>query len=245
MAAMPTVSQAAASTDVRPRIGVTTDNRDNGTSHYEQGTAYGRAVAAAGGLPLLLTQDPALVEEYVRACDGFVLIGGDDLAMEDFGQATHPGTTLISPMRQAFEVALIRALDDAVDVPVLGVCMGMQLMAMNAGGRMHQHLPEVLGEAAEAHRGNRRHGLVYEAADGVLPVGDFEITSSHHQSVADPGRLRVVARAPDGVIEAIDDPSRPFYLGVQWHPERGAGEDVLNRGLFRLLTAAARCRSAT
>lgn len=245
MADMTTMTSADASAAACPRIGITIDNRDNGLLKYEQPILYSRAVAAAGGLPLLLAQEPALADEYVRLCDGFVLIGGDDLAMEDFGQTTHPQTTLISPMRQAFEVALIRALDRVPDKPVLGVCMGMQLMAMNAGGRMHQHLPDILGERAEAHRGNRRHGLVYEAADGVLPVGDFGITSSHHQAVADPGRLRVVARAPDGIIEAVDDPGRPFYLGVQWHPERGEGDDVLNRGLFRLLTAAANCRCAT
>lgn len=232
--------------DRRPRIGLTIDSTDNGVLKYEQKANYSQAVAAAGGLPLLLAQEPALVDDYVRLCDGFVFIGGSDLAMEDFGQVTvrHPTAELISPARQAFEVALIRALDRAADKPVLGVCMGMQLMAMNAGGRMHQHLPEVLGERAEAHRGNRRHGLVCAPTDSVLPPGDFEVTSSHHQAVADPGRLRVVARAPDGVIEAVDDPSRPFYLGVQWHPERG-GDDMLNLGLFRLLTVAANHRRAT
>lgn len=228
-----------ASTASRPGIGLTVDSAGDGVLKYEQKVNYSHAVAAAGGLPLLLPQEPALVDDYVRLCDGFVLTGGNDLAMEDFGQVTHPQAQRISPSRQAFEVALIRALDLAPTKPVLGVCMGMQLMAMHAGGRLHQHLPDVLGPLAEAHRGRRRHRVVFEQTEGVLPAGDFEITSSHHQAVADPGRLRVVARGHDGVIEAIDDPDRPFYLGVQWHPERGEGDDPLNRGLFRLLTAAA------
>jgi putative glutamine amidotransferase len=226
----------------RPRIGITVDNRDNDTLKYEQATAYSRAVADAGGLPLLLSQELSLVDDYVHLCDALVLTGGDDPAMEPFGQPTHPKASLISPMRQAFEMALLAALDHVPDKPVLGVCMGMQLMALHAGGQLHQHLPDVMGDRAEAHRGNRPHGLVREAGDSVLPPGDCQVISSHHQAVAHAGRLRVTARAPDGVIEAIDDPGRRFYVGVQWHPERGEGADGLNRGLFALLTAAAtRC----
>lgn len=242
----------------RPRIGITVTNRDNSAAsgQYESACAYSRAVAAAGGLPLLLPQEIPLVRDYVRACDGLVFTGGADLCMEKFGGITHPSSRLIDPQRQAFETALLDALQQHLDKPVLGVCLGMQHMAMHAGGSMHQHLPEVLADAA-IHQHDNRHRVMMETlnvptrllASGANDVNSpmQTVVSSHRQAVSDAGKLRVIARSPDHIIEAIDDPQRAFYVGVQWHPERG-GQGLFNSELFAQLVfaaAAAAFRAAT
>ncbi len=241
----------------RPVIGITVD------THIESGRlqcapAYAQAVTRAGGLPLLLTQEVALIGEYLRVCDGVLLTGGDDPAMEAFGQTTHPAATVISPLRQAFELALIKGIDDCPEKPVLGICMGMQLMALVHGGNLNQHLPDTLGTAAEIHAGNNRHGVRWEPVlrqstmERQSPVlrnlasiagneDETLVTSSHHQAVSDAGPLTVLATAPDGVIEAIGDLSRAFYVGVQWHPERSASraDDRLFRSLVSATVSAA------
>lgn len=237
---------------VRPLIGITADNRENtaASGRYESPLAYSRAVAEVGGLPVLLPHEPELAPAYAEACAGVLLTGGADPRTEAFGVATHPAAKPVDPRRQAFELALLDALRALPQRPALGVCLGMQMMALHAGGRLNQHLPDTLGDdAAEDHRHDRRHGLHVATDDSVLlgpgpaPLpGEFTVVSWHHQAVAEPGRLRVVAAAPDGVVEAVDDPARPFYLGVQWHPERG-GEGPFNRELLARFLAA--CRSAT
>lgn len=243
----------------RPLIGITVDNVRNSAAsgRYECSIGYSRAVTVAGGLPLLLPHEPSLAGQYVDLCDGFVLTGGVDPRTEPFGEPTHPEARPLDPRRQAFESALLQALRNRPAVPVLGVCLGMQLMALEGGGRLHQFLPEVLGiQAALVHEDGRRHGLVWSGSSPGIGPADPEpdagpatgdtvrgtVVSRHRQSVADPGRLRVLAKAPDGVIEAIDDPRRPFYVGVQWHPERG-GPGPLNHGLFERLVAACRTTS--
>ncbi|HVZ94886.1 MAG TPA: type 1 glutamine amidotransferase [Phycisphaerales bacterium] len=222
---------------------------------------YAVAVERAGGVPILLpppSGDEAAVREavarYLSIADAFIFTGGDDPRTEHHGEPTHPSAKPMSPDRQHFEEALLKALDEsrAKPKPVLGVCLGMQLMALNARGRLHQHLPDVVGTASD-HLNNAQHVINPTAgasgggggggrdaqprAASVITAGT--VTSAHHQAVADPGRLRVIAKSPDGVIEAIDDPARPFYLGVQWHPER-TPDDALGPALFRALVAAAR-----
>lgn len=236
----------------RPLIGITVDNKNDSASsnRYESSIHYSRGIAAAGGLPLLLPQEPALADEFVALCDGILLTGGSDPRMERFGKRMHPQASPVDAGRQEFELALLAALDRAAGKPALGVCLGMQFMALHAGGDLNQHLPETLATATDHQRDNR-HAICVLAPDSVVlreprapkpgPVpaeAELTVVSWHHQAVSDAGRLRTVATAPDGVIEAIDDPSRPFYLGVQWHPERG-GEGRLNRDLLRRFVAAA------
>ncbi len=229
-----------------PLIGITVDNRDNSadSGRYESSIAYSRAVAEAGGVPVLLPHEPELATTYATTCDGLVLTGGVDPDTAAFGEPMHPKARPIDPRRQAFELALLDAAATR-DLPVLGVCLGMQLMALRAGGRLHQYLPDVM-EASEAHRDDRRHAIELRQTDSVLGQlieAGCTVVSYHQQAVADAGSMRVVATAPDGVIEAIDDPSRRFWIGVQWHPERG-GAGSLNRGLFERLIAACRLTSA-
>ena len=235
----------------RPIIAITTDNGVNarGLPRYESYTAYAAAVARAGGTPVLLPQESQCIPAYLQLCHGLLFTGGDDPRMELFhpNTPTHPQASVMDPRRQQFEMKLLAALHHAPQRPVLGICWGMQLLALAAGGTLHQHLPDILGDtAAQVNHAGRTHTITPLVGDSVLVANQkskiknqkFRIVSSHHQAVAAPGTLRIVATAPDGVIEALDDPRKPYYLGVQWHPERGA-DDPLNQGLFTGLIAAA------
>ena len=191
-----------------PLIGLTPDVVDG---RIALRPSYLDSVRRAGGLPVILSCDPADVPELVDRCDGFVFTGGDDPIMEDFGCSTDPRTTSIDPRRQAFERALLEALDARVEKPVLGICLGMQMMGLHAGATLDQFLPDSLPTASN-HQDGREHEV-----SGSLGAG--RVWSRHKQALASSGSLHVVATAEDGVIEAVEAPGRGLYLGVQWHPE--------------------------
>jgi len=198
---------------------------------------YTRAITRAGGVPLLLPCIADHAPAYADACDAFVLTGGEDPDMAPFGEPTHAEAILVDPDRQAFETALLRELENNhQDKPALCVCLGMQWMALLAGGTLDQHLPDDCSTHAD-HAGDKIHAIRPVVQGSWLPTG--AVTSKHHQSVSDSGSLRVVACAHDGIIEAIDDPNRKFYRGVQWHPER-THHDPLGASLYRDLIDAAR-----
>jgi putative glutamine amidotransferase len=229
----------------RPIIGITVDNRDNVSVNgkFESPMHYSQAVADAGGVPVLLPQLVEMIDDYLRLCDGFVFTGGDDVRMDLLrGEPMHPQAKAVAQRRQAFELALLAALDPLPDVPVLGICYGMQLMTLHAGGTINQHLPDTLPSAASHQKRNLHLVQIAHATAAFEPkdAGD-PIVSSHHQGMTSPGRLTVAATAADGVIEAVHDPSRRFYVGVQWHPERG-GDGPLSQGVLNRLVDA--CRRA-
>jgi len=227
----------------KPVIGITLDNRDNAadSGRYEVGVGYSRALAAAGATPVLLPHEPDAIAEYLALCDGFVLTGGVDPDTTAFGQPTHPRARVMAASRQAFELALLQALDET-DHPVLGVCLGMQLMALRAGGSLNQDLPDTHPPHIAQRHQKAEHPVTIDAADAPLPRTTATVHSNHQQAVADPGSMRIIARGDGEVIEAVDDPTRGgrFYLGVQWHPERAPADDTgpLNLGLFKRLTTA-------
>lgn len=183
-------------------------------------------VSEAGGAAVVLPCLSRCVEVYVRRCDGIILSGGDDPIMEHWGVPTHPKAHKVDPLRQVFELAVLEALDARRETPVLGICLGMQLMGLHCGGALDQYLPDSLPTAGQ-HWPKTTHSVTGELGEGL-------VHSHHRQALADAGSMRIVATAADGVIEAIRDDSRPFYLGVQWHPER-TENDRLGSGLIRQL----------
>jgi putative glutamine amidotransferase len=212
---------------MRPLIGVTADATD---LRHQLRKTYSAMVVEARGVPVILPCRVDCIAEYLERCDGIILSGGDDPKMEQWGIETHPRATPIDPERQAFELALLEGLEARRETPVLGVCLGMQLMALHAGGQLDQYLPDTL-ETAPDHWDGREH-----VVEG--PVGTGVVHSHHRQAITDAGRLAVVGRAHDGVIEAVRDDGRPFYLGVQWHPERTETPE-LGLGVVRALVEAA------
>jgi putative glutamine amidotransferase len=246
---------------VRPRIIVTTSRRalgPPGTHPLRQrparpeawlGRAYLDAIAASGGLPLPLAPVDGLAEELAAwaldAADGVVISGGaSDVPPSCYGQVARVANLDLDPERSAFELALARGCL-ARGLPVLGVCGGMQVLAVAAGGSLIQDIAIDLPGAGEHQQptppNQPWHPVLLEpgrvhAAHGAR----VEVNSTHHQAVADPGALRVTGRAPDRVIEAVEHPVHPWCVGVQWHPE--ALDAALGFGLYRALCRAAGAR---
>ena len=201
--------------------------------------AYQRAVEAAGGQAILLP--PQLdAEALLERVDAILLPGGDDfLPPTPYPASVHFDETPTTQLD--FDGALLEGASRRGQ-PILGICYGMQRLALQRGGSLHFHLPIDLPDAAD-HKlpePNGRHRL--EIASGSRLETLFErasasVNSIHHQAVREPGRgLRVSARAPDGVIEAIEGDAG-FCIGVQWHPERL--NDAASKALFRAFVAAA------
>lgn len=217
----------------RPLIGLTADIEDG---RHQLRHAYLDAVIRAGGLPVILPCDVALVEQIVHGgmIHGIIFTGGNDPIMEPFGQPTHARAKPVDPRRQAFELALLQALErHRPELPVLGICLGMQMMGLHAGGSLDQHLPDSLVTAGD-------HWANAHAVHGEIGAG--VVASHHRQALIDPGNLCVSATSDDGTIEAIQSPpdsNRPFYLGVQWHPER-TDDETLGLGVIQRLVDAAR-----
>lgn len=214
----------------RPLVAITTDLiTHNAVERDMAARAYAARVREAGGLPVNLPVSAGDPADIAHRFDAFVFTGGDDPKTELFGVPTHAAAVPVHPDRQAWETDLLRALAaESPDTPVLGVCLGMQMMALLAGGSLNQHLPDTHATAAE--HWEREHDITPAAADrfGLQPG---TVHSKHRQAIDDPGSLTTLATAHDGVIEVIADEQRPFYLGVQWHPERTAFEP-LGVGLF-------------
>ncbi|MFG1923604.1 gamma-glutamyl-gamma-aminobutyrate hydrolase family protein [Cryptosporangium sp. NPDC048952] len=178
---------------------------------------YVEAVQAAGGRAVLLPPD-SVDDDVLDAVDGLIVSGGVDVDPALYGAVPHPSTDPPQVARDAGELTLIRG-SFARDLPLLGVCRGAQLMAVARGGTLVQDLPlgvhrDVLG-VFNWHPVTPVGGLLAD----ILGDAELKVNAHHHQAVDDPGSLVVTARAEDGVIEAVEDPTQRFAIGVQWHPE--------------------------
>ncbi len=188
--------------------------------HYAD-AAYARAVERAGGVPVYLPQQDD-VAALADRLDGLLLPGGGDFAPD---RAYPSGVSFdLVPARQlAFDRALLAATLER-DRPVLGICYGMQMLAIHCGGALHFDLPTDVPSAGEHRFADpaARHGIRVESASrlrSVLGAEQVHVNSRHHQAVADAGSALVTARSADGIVEAVELPRARFALGVQWHPE--------------------------
>jgi len=222
-----TVSQAPTQTPGRPVVGLSgyTTPAAWGVWHIDAvllPRAYVDAVAAAGGVPVLLPPVPGLVEAVLPRLDALVLAGGPDIQPARYGQEAGGDTQPANLERDAAEFALVLGALEA-DLPVLGVCRGMQVLNVARGGTLHQHLPKVLGHHEHAIAPGIYHGHPVRVAEGSDRLG---------------AGLVATAWAPDGTVEAVEDPTRLFALAVQWHPEAWHQHEV-----FAGLVEAARGRA--
>ncbi|WP_305782825.1 gamma-glutamyl-gamma-aminobutyrate hydrolase family protein [Symbioplanes lichenis] len=193
--------------------------------------SYVKAVHATGGRAVLITPDDPGTD-VIESLDGMVFAGGGDMDPALWGAEPHPATE-IDAVRDTSEIMLMRAALEA-DLPVLGVCRGMQVMAVATGGSLHQHLPDLVGH--ERHRAAAgtdplaagaadfgRHDVeLQQNSRAAALLGDrLTVNSFHHQAVDDPGAFTISGWCPDDrVAEIIEGREHDFALGVQWHPER-------------------------
>ena len=237
-----------------PLIGITVGRRDapssaGGEPGYHLPETYGNAVVRAGGVPLLLPPESvALAGRALDAVDGLVLSGGGDVDPAAYGGSPHEAVYGVDAKRDAFEIAVARHAV-ARRIPTLAICRGLQILNVALGGTLIEDIPSEVGTEV-GHSSKGRH--VYERSQvvtvepdtrlaAVLGHGDVKVNSIHHQAVrAVAPPLRVVARAPDGVIEALEheDPAWEHWA-VQWHPEYLAVQDDGALALFHALVEAA------
>jgi putative glutamine amidotransferase len=235
----------------QPVIGLTLDHEPPGgysktQPWYALRENYCAAVAAAGGLPVLLPHEPERAADYLGLLAGLIVTGGAfDVDPSLFGGGAKHPTVLTKGRRTQFELAICKqAL--AADRPVLGICGGEQLLNVALGGTLIQHIPDEVKNALAHEQPNPRDqpGHTVAIKSGTLlhrvtQATELAVNSAHHQAVKQvaPGMV-VDATASDGVIEGIEDPRKRFCLGVQWHPEYLLSDG--DRRIFAALIAAAR-----
>jgi len=257
-----------------PIIGLTADLGETAARpgrpslpRYELKQAYCDAVLAAGALPLILPYvggpqaGASPIDALLDLCDGLVVTGGAfDIPPALYGEEAQAQLGPQKPSRTSFEQRLMRGAL-ARQLPLLGVCGGMQLLAVELGGTLFQDLrtdlPDgVPGAAAlleheQAHDSREpAHAVLVEEGSllhRVTSARELRVNTTHHQAVRSPGRAHVSGRAPDGVIEAIElqpagEGGAPFVLGVEWHPE--LLDDEESRSIYRALATAAAKRKA-
>jgi putative glutamine amidotransferase len=230
--------RSLASRGERPLIGVTTSEvrAAERVTPLAEGEPRGREMAlglpylnsleAAGGLPLVIPVLPEdAIEPLLDRLDGICLSGGPDIDPATYDAEPHPELGPIEPDLDRFELAVARRAD-ARAMPILAICRGTQALNIVRGGVLHQHIPELTGEIPHRQKAastEPSHAIAVEPESqlaAVIEGQEIEVNSFHHQAIDRLGDgLAVSARAPDGTIEAVEDPSRRFLIGVQWHAE--------------------------
>lgn len=228
----------------RPLIGLTCYREQARWGVWDQAadllpSAYAEAVQAAGGVPVLLppvTPYDDAAPAVLARLDGLIISGGADVDPSRYDEQPHPRTTSWRDDRDAWELALLRAAPP--DLPVLGVCRGMQVMAVAAGGTLEQHVPDVVGHEEHSPGGDAFGDTTIRVAPASRLAGLLETSAlvrcHHHQAVRTHPGYEPVAWAADGLLEAIEVPGARFRVAVQWHPEM-----AVDAGLFRALVGAA------
>jgi putative glutamine amidotransferase len=236
----------------RPTIGITPDlcTPADAAPRYELKVAYADAVIRAGGLPFVLpySEDPTVVDQYLDRVSGVLVTGGAfDISPELYGDTAREGLGALKQSRTGFEMALMQAALKR-NMPVLGICGGMQLLNVVLGGTLVQ---DILREVENARDHEQKHDRSQphhpvDVKDGTLLAeylgrGQLMVNSTHHQAVKKAGENVVVsAVSPDGVVEAIEATGHVFAVGVQWHPELMLNTIPLHLGLYKAFVHKAR-----
>ena len=229
----------------RPVIGLSTYREQARWGAWDQPadllpTVYARSIEAAGGVPVLLPPSVPYADaatSCVARLDGLVISGGADVSPSAYGEAPHEHTTSWRDDRDSWELALLDAAD-AVGLPVLGVCRGMQVMAVHAGGVLDQHVPDAVGH--EQHSpggdsfGSTAVSIAPESRLASMLGPSLTVHCHHHQSVRSHPGFSAAAWADDGLLEAMEAPGERLCVAVQWHPEM-----AVDAGLFKALIDAA------
>ncbi len=238
---------------MRPLIGIPCAGNLRSRTNYRRfaiGKSYCHAIELAGGAPVLipLLEDEQALQAVYAQLDGLLLAGGGDIEPRHFSQKPLTRLGGVDRSRDRVELLLTRrAFED--DLPILAICRGVQMLAVALGGTLIQDIPAQIPGALrhDYHHGHARNYLGHEIAvergtrlADILATETTGVNSLHHQSVqSTPPAIRVAARAPDGVIEAIEAPGRRFALGVQWHPEELRDDDPRMARLFTTLVEVA------
>lgn len=228
-----------------PLIGITTYGR-NEYGAFTLPTEYVDAVRRAGAIPVLIPPGEAQVTALLERLDGLLLSGGPDVDPVHYAGEAHKMVYGVDPERDEMELVLAR-LAVAYDRPTLCICRGAQVMNVALGGTLVEHLPDVVGEVI-THRDTRNIWAVHAvqvANDSnlasILATTEIAPNSWHHQAIRQAAAgLKIVARAADGTIEAVEKLDHRWLLAVQWHPEATAMHDPLQQKLFDALAEAAR-----
>jgi putative glutamine amidotransferase len=228
---------------MKPVIGITVDVAFEAENLRSRGSLklnynYAEEVAKAGGNPILITPLTDL-KALATILDGWLIPGGADMDASFFGEENHPLAELQDPKRFEMEDQLYRAISP--NLPILGICYGCQFLNVKRGGSLIQHVPDRVGH--DAHSGGTLQSYqIQETSKLFGAVGKCTSTtgaSYHHQAVGRIGnQLTTSAIAEDGIIEAIEDPSHPFFIGVQWHPERTPNEEATQQLFSSFIQAA-------
>jgi len=232
----------------KPLIGINLDIKDKAKDdvpHAQIASTYYDVITKAGGIPVLIPPMPdRALKPLLSKLGGVLLIGGNDYSPLLYDDHCHPAVKLVHAQRQEFDLRLAKLLLRRKDLPVLGICGGCQLLNIAGGGTLIQDVPSQVGTEVKHHRADTeipRHDALLERDTLVRSIYGRRVVSvitSHHQAVKGVAIGFVpTAYAADGVIEAIEMPSRRFLLGVQWHPERDYDG---NARLFRAFIRAAR-----
>jgi putative glutamine amidotransferase len=233
---------------VLKRVGLTLDAEEAGGYStypwYALRANYAQAVADAGAVPLALPHLPGQADAMLDAIDALIVTGGAfDVSPALYGVTETHTTVTLKQGRTTAELALLRGAISR-GMPVLGICGGMQLLAVALGGTLIQHIPDSVADALPHEQPNPRHESGHDVRiapntrlHAIVGAPRMAVNSSHHQAVREAGRGIVNALASDGVIEGIEDPAAAFCIGVQWHPEFHI--DQGDRRLFAALVAAA------
>jgi len=243
---------------MKPVIGITPSPSIDAQPHGEflrhvLNEAYASAVDAAGGVPVILPPRPDNIDRLLDLVDGLLLSGGADLDPARYGESDlHPTTYGIDPTRDRFELALVAAAVEA-DLPLLGICRGMQVLNVALGGSLIQDIPSRVATTI-AHRQHETglppdavgHEVVPSGHPAVAAVFDgstLGVNSFHHQAIERLApSLIPVAHAADGVIEAVVRPESRFLVGLQWHPELMYRKHPEHLQPFAALVSAATAR---